>query len=49
MPQLSEALTNIEDAVGKEYEGEVLLEEFQKLESISIDYGVMEKVNPYYA
>ncbi len=43
MPQLSEALINIEDAIGKEYEGEVLLEEFQKLESISIDYGVMEK------
>lgn len=43
MPQLSEALINIEDAIGKEYEGEVLIEEFQKLESISIDYGVMEK------
>lgn len=43
MPELGEALTNIEEAIGKEYEEEVILEEFEKIESISIDYGVMEK------
>ncbi|MEN2997750.1 MAG: mannose-1-phosphate guanylyltransferase [Brevinematia bacterium] len=43
MPALTEALLNIDEAIGKEYEGEVVLREFEKLESISIDYGVMEK------
>lgn len=43
MPRLGEALVNIDEAIGKEYEGETILEEFEKLESISIDYGVMEK------
>lgn len=43
MPTLGESLTNIEEAIGKEYEAEVIFEEFERLESISIDYGVMEK------
>lgn len=40
---LGEALINIEEAIGGELEGEVMLEEFERIESISIDYGVMEK------
>ncbi|MGB9620925.1 MAG: sugar phosphate nucleotidyltransferase, partial [Brevinematia bacterium] len=43
MPQLSESLIEIEDYIGTEDEKDVILENFEKLESISIDYGVMEK------
>ncbi|MCX8028976.1 MAG: mannose-1-phosphate guanylyltransferase [Brevinematales bacterium] len=43
MPNLWEALTIIEDAIGKDYESDVIIEEFEKIEGISIDYGVMEK------
>ncbi|MFN4245670.1 MAG: mannose-1-phosphate guanylyltransferase [Brevinematia bacterium] len=43
MPDLGEALTNIEEAIGKMNYEKVTIQEFEKVESISIDYGVMEK------
>ncbi len=43
MPQLSEALIEIEEHLDTEDEEDVILDNFEKLESISIDYGVMEK------
>lgn len=43
MPQLSEALVEIEEHLGTEDEEDVILDTFERLESISIDYGVMEK------
>lgn len=42
MPQLYLALQKISDS---SFDDKVLREEFEKLESISIDYGVMEKAN----
>jgi len=43
MPELYETLTEIEEVIGEEEEKEVTIREFNKLQSISIDYGVMEK------
>jgi len=40
MPQLYNALLRIDDS---EFDEQVIFEEFEQLESISIDYGVMEK------
>lgn len=43
MPELYEGILNIEKAIGC-YDGEhVIKEEFIKLDSVSIDYGIMEK------
>jgi mannose-1-phosphate guanylyltransferase len=43
MPVLHRGLLNIQDSIGTRHETAVKREEFEKFESISIDYGVMEK------
>ncbi len=43
MPALSQGLKEIEAAIGKGDEEDVSRKAFSKLESVSIDYGVMEK------
>lgn len=48
MPGLHQALENIREAMDTEEEDKVLFEEYSKLESISIDYGILEKTNPIY-
>lgn len=43
MPELCEALMEIEENLGTDDEKETIFREFNRLQSISIDYGVMEK------
>jgi mannose-1-phosphate guanylyltransferase len=43
MPVLHKGLLNIQSSIGTQRETAVKREEFEKFESISIDYGVMEK------
>jgi len=43
LPRLGEALSRIKGALGKEDFEKVLQKEYEPLEKISIDYGVMEK------
>ncbi len=43
MPILHKGLLNIQNSIGTQRETAVKREEFEKFESISIDYGVMEK------
>ena len=45
MPKLDQALEKIKEVIGTAEEKEVTYQEFKKLESISIDYGVMEKAD----
>ncbi|MFQ5861554.1 MAG: mannose-1-phosphate guanylyltransferase [Candidatus Brocadiales bacterium] len=44
MPPLAKALQRIESSLGTPTEGPTLREEYEKLDSVSIDCGVMEKV-----
>ncbi|SKA03724.1 mannose-1-phosphate guanylyltransferase [Selenihalanaerobacter shriftii] len=48
MPKLHQALERMKEAIGTESEFEVLTKEFEKLDSISIDYGIMEKADDIY-
>ena len=48
MPETYEGLLRIRDAIGTEKENEVLEQEFHSFQSISIDYGVMEKARRIY-
>jgi len=48
MPQLYKSLERISTVMDSDQLDEVLYEEYSKLESISIDYGVMEKANSVY-
>ncbi|SKA76657.1 mannose-1-phosphate guanylyltransferase [Caloramator quimbayensis] len=48
MPNLYEGLMKISDAIGTDNEIKVLREEFNKFESISIDYGIMEHAENIY-
>lgn len=43
MPELFQALTRIDKAIGTDLEKKVVRKEFEGLQGISIDYGVMEK------
>ena len=45
LPSLHRALSRISESIGTDMEERVKQAEFQKLESISIDYGVMEKAD----
>jgi len=49
MPELHKGLMNIKDAMNEDNEEEVFLEEFNKFDSISIDYGIMEQAEQVYA
>ena len=44
IPDLSEGLTTIERAIGTDSEDNVIREVYKSINAISIDYGVMEKV-----
>lgn len=48
MPKLHSALENIRNAMDTDHEEKVLIEEYTRLDSISIDYGVLEKVDSIY-
>jgi mannose-1-phosphate guanylyltransferase len=48
MTELDQALENINEVIGTAEEKEITYQEFKKLESISIDYGVMEKDDNIY-
>ncbi len=48
MPDLYQGLTVIGDAIGKDNMDEVLVQEFPKLPSESVDYGIMEKASDIY-
>ena len=45
MPQLASGLTKIGESVGTPDESSVIRDEYEKFESVSIDYGVMEKAS----
>jgi mannose-1-phosphate guanylyltransferase len=45
LPEMYEAMVIIREAIGSDKEQEVIKEQFSKLESISIDYGIMEGAN----
>lgn len=49
LPDMYEGLLKISDAFGKENFVEVLNSNFKNFESISIDYGIMEKAENIYA
>lgn len=48
MPATYEGLMKIQDAIGTEDEDAVLEQEFVKMESESVDYGIMEKAKNIY-
>jgi mannose-1-phosphate guanylyltransferase len=48
MPETYLGLVKIREAIGAEEEGSVLQAEFQKMRSISIDYGVLEHADDIY-
>ena len=48
IPKLHAGLERMKEAIGTEQEEEVLKREFEKLDSISIDYGVMEPADNIY-
>lgn len=48
MPRLFEALTKISNAMDTEQSEEVLNSEYSLLESISVDYGIMEHAKPIF-
>lgn len=48
LPDVYKAINEIEIAIDKENFREVLNREYNKIESISIDYGIMEKINNIY-
>lgn len=43
LPNLYQGLLRIEDALGTDYEKDIIMEVYQKLTPVSIDYGVMER------
>ncbi len=45
MPRLAQGLAQIEQALGTEREAQVIADVYRGLESVSIDYGVMEKAD----
>ena len=48
MPEVYERLIRIRDSIGTEEQDRVLEQEFTSMESVSIDYGVMEKTKDIY-
>jgi mannose-1-phosphate guanylyltransferase len=48
LPDMYECLMNISEAVGTEYEAEIVEQEYAKIDGISIDYGILEKSNAVY-
>lgn len=48
MPKTYEGLLKIKAAINTDKEEEVLVKEFPELESLSVDYGIMEKADSIY-
>ena len=48
LPNIYDGLEKIEKVIGTDEEKEVLMEEFQNMESVSIDYGILEKADSIY-
>jgi len=48
LPEMYDGLCRIGDAIGTEQEQEVLVKEFTDFQSVSIDYGIMEKAKNIY-
>lgn len=48
LPDLYQGLMKIKDNIDKDDIEEILYEEYQNFDSISIDYGIMEKANSVY-
>ncbi|MFT5875202.1 MAG: mannose-1-phosphate guanylyltransferase [Clostridium sp.] len=48
MPELYIGLMKIKDAMDEDNEEEIFLKEFNKFQSISIDYGIMEQADKVY-
>ncbi|MEC9490919.1 MAG: mannose-1-phosphate guanylyltransferase [Halanaerobiales bacterium] len=48
LPKLYLSLEKIREALNTEQQSEIIKEEFEKMESISIDYGIMEKADDIF-
>lgn len=48
MPEMYDGLLKIEEAIETDSEKEILNREFSRFESVSIDYGIMEKYSDIY-
>ena len=48
LPEMYDGLCRIGDAIGTEQEQEVLVKKFTDFQSVSIDYGIMEKAKNIY-
>ncbi|MCC3145675.1 NTP transferase domain-containing protein [Halanaerobium sp. Z-7514] len=48
LPKLHLSLEKIREALNTEQQAEIIKEEFEKMESISIDYGIMEKADDIF-
>lgn len=48
LPKLYLSLEKIKEALNTEQQAEIIKEEFEKMESISIDYGIMEKADDIF-
>ena len=48
MPELYKSLEKIKEVLGSDQEEKVIMEEFKNLDSVSIDYGIMEKADNIY-
>ena len=48
LPEMHQGLCRIGEAIGTEQEQDVLVKEFMAFQSVSIDYGIMEKATNIY-
>jgi len=48
LPEMYESLSKIKKALGTDLEKKVIENEFEKMESVSIDYGIMEKAEDIF-
>lgn len=48
LPEMYKSLLKIKDALGTDLEEKVIKNEFKQMESVSIDYGIMEKEDDIY-
>jgi len=48
LPEMYEALLNIQNALGTDSEKKIIKNEFEQMESVSIDYGIMERADDIF-
>jgi len=48
LPEMYESLERIKDALGTDLSQKVIKDEFEKMQSVSIDYGIMEKADDIF-